>query len=136
MTFAIRKSILAKSSIVHSGFNGSAGYLLITQKDTILATDFRYFEQVKVQAPDYELFQISGNINEWFPRLVADFGAKKLGFESGDITYNLYKQLTESLSKVKSGLQLVAVDGLVESLRAVKEPEEIELIAKAVEITD
>ena len=28
-----------------SGFNGSAGFLLITAKDTILATDFRYIEQ-------------------------------------------------------------------------------------------
>ncbi|MDP6632580.1 MAG: aminopeptidase P family N-terminal domain-containing protein, partial [Dehalococcoidales bacterium] len=38
-----------------SGFNGSAGYLLITAKDTILATDFRYVEQVKRQSPDYQL---------------------------------------------------------------------------------
>ena len=46
-----------------SGFNGSAGYLLITQAKTILATDFRYIEQSQNQAPDYEIFKIDGKIS-------------------------------------------------------------------------
>ena len=37
-----------------SGFTGSAGYLLITQSEAILATDFRYTEQAGGQSPDYE----------------------------------------------------------------------------------
>ncbi len=119
-----------------SGFNGSAGYLLITGENTIIATDFRYIEQVKVQAPDYQIFQITGNISDWFPRLSAGLDLKRLGFEAEDITFAMYRQLTEALSKGKASLQLVPVDGLVTSLRAVKEPEEIELIEKAVEITD
>jgi Xaa-Pro aminopeptidase len=119
-----------------SGFNGSAGYLLITQKDTILATDFRYVEQVKRQAPDYQLLQITGSVSDWFPRLVAELELKRLGFEAEDITFTMYHQLTEALSKVKSPIQLIPIEGLVLTLRAVKEPEEIELIIKAVEITD
>ncbi len=119
-----------------SGFDGSAGYLLITAENAVLATDFRYIEQVKTQAPDYQLFQISGNVPEWFLRLVAELDLKRLGFEAQDITFSVYRQLTEAVSKNKSPLQLVPVDGLIESLRAVKEPEEIELIARAVEITD
>ena len=51
-----------------SGFDGSAGYLLITPQDTILATDFRYVEQVKLQAPDYQIFQITNNTADWFPQ--------------------------------------------------------------------
>ena len=35
-----------------SGFDGSAGFLLITSQGTVLATDFRYLEQAKKQAPD------------------------------------------------------------------------------------
>src|SRR3989304_2754604 len=66
-----------------SGFWGSAGYLLITPKETILATDFRYYEQVKVQAPDYRLFQITVPIAEWFPRLIGELSLKRLGFEGG-----------------------------------------------------
>ncbi len=119
-----------------SGFSGSAGYLLITEKDTLLATDFRYFEQVKEQAPDYTLFEITGTLSVWYPGLVAGLGKKKIGFESADVTHSLYRQITEALKKADSDLRLVPTDGLVESLRAVKEPEEIALIIRAVEITD
>ncbi len=119
-----------------SGFDGSAGYLLITPRDTVLATDFRYIEQVKRQAPDYRLLQITSNTSDWFPRLVAELDLNRLGFEAGDVTFALYRQLSDILNKAQSQLQLVPLDGVVESLRAVKEPEEIELITKAAEITD
>jgi Xaa-Pro aminopeptidase len=119
-----------------SGFDGSAGYLLITQKDMVLATDFRYIEQVKVQSPDYHVFQITSNLADWFPQLVTELKLKKLGFEAEDTSYTMYRLLSDTLKKAKSRLQLVPVDGLVESLRTIKEPEEIELITRAVEITD
>jgi Xaa-Pro aminopeptidase len=119
-----------------SGFNGSDGFFLITPQNAILATDFRYIEQAKRQAPDYEIFQITNNIADWFPKLVAGLNLKKLGFEAGHITFARYQQLTDTLNKAKSRLKLVSVDRLIESLRAVKEPEEIELITKASAIAD
>ena len=119
-----------------SGFDGSSGLLLITPQNAILATDFRYLEQAKIQAPDYEIFQITNNTADWFPRLVAGLNSTRLGFEAGDITFAVYQQLTDTLSKAESQLKLVPVDGLIESLRARKEPDEIELITKAIEITD
>jgi len=119
-----------------SGFDGSDGFLLITPQNTILATDFRYIEQAGRQAPDYEIFQITSNITDWFPRLIAEFNLKGLGFEAGHITFALYQQLNGALNKAKSRLKLVSVDGLVESLRAIKEPEEIELITRASAISD
>jgi len=119
-----------------SNFDGSSGYLLITPKDTILAADFRYIEQAKMQAPDYQIFQIMGDMASWFPNLIAELNLRKLGFEAGHITVSLYRQLSDILEKAKSKLKLIAVDRLVESLRAIKEPEEIELITKAVEISD
>ena len=117
-----------------SCFDGSAGYLLITPQNKILATDFRYIEQAKRQAPDYKIFPISDDILDWLPRLVADLGLKRLGFEAGHITFALHQQLTDILKQ--SQLKLIPLDGLIESLRVIKEPEEIELITKAVEITD
>ena len=119
-----------------SGFDGSSGYLLITPQKTILATDFRYIEQARVQAPDYEIFQIIGGILGWFPRLVAELDLKTLGFEAGHITFARYQQLSDILNKAPSRPRLIPVDGLVESLRAVKEPEEIELITRAAAISD
>ncbi|MFC1987584.1 M24 family metallopeptidase [Chloroflexota bacterium] len=119
-----------------SGFDGAAGYLLVTPQDTVLATDFRYVEQAKIQAPDYQIFQITGNMSDWFPRLVAELILSKLGFEAKHFTFAMYRQLSDILNKAKSKPKLTPVEGLVESLRAIKEPEEIELITQAAEITD
>ncbi len=119
-----------------SGFSGSSGYLLVTGKEAILATDFRYVEQAQAQAPDYEVFETSGTMSQWFPRLVADLNLSKLGFEAGDITFAMHREISAILKKSRGVLKLVPVDGLVESLRAIKEPEEIEAITGAVEISD
>jgi Xaa-Pro aminopeptidase len=119
-----------------SGFDGSSGFLLITPQNAILATDFRYLEQVKIQAPDYEIFQITNSMADWLSRLAAELNFTRLGFEAGHITFATYQQLTDILSRAESQLELVPIDGLVESLRARKEPEEIELITKAVQIAD
>jgi len=117
-----------------SGFDGSSGFLLITSENAILATDFRYIEQAKRQAPDYEISQITGDIAEWLPGLAAELGLSRLGFEAGYITVAEHQRLTNVLKQ--SRLRLIPVNGVVESIRAIKEPEEIELITKAVEITD
>ena len=119
-----------------SGFDGSSGFLLINRQSKVLATDFRYIEQAKRQAPDYEIFKISNNVVDWFPELVAGSNLKRVGFEAGHITFARYQQLSDILSKGSSQLRLIPTNGLVESLRAIKEPEEIELITKAAEISD
>ena len=119
-----------------SGFDGSSGFLLITPQKAILATDFRYTEQARAQAPDYEILQVTSNMLDWLPGSAAELNLKRLGFEAGHVTFAGYQQLSDILNKAQPQLKLVPVDGLVESLRAIKEPEEIELIAKAVEMTD
>jgi Xaa-Pro aminopeptidase len=119
-----------------SGFDGSAGFLLITPQKAILATDFRYIEQAETQAPDYEVFKITSNITDWLPGLADNLNMKKLGFEAGDITFTMHHRLRDTLNKKQIPIKLVPVNGLVESLRAVKEPGEIELIKRAVEIAD
>jgi Xaa-Pro aminopeptidase len=125
-----------KNMFYLSGFNSADGYLLITAKDTIIATDFRYVEQVKKQCPDYKLFQITGKMQDWFPELVDGLNIKKLGFESGAITFGLYTQIADIISTRKLPLGLVPLDNVVESLRTIKEPEEIAWIQKAAEIGD
>ena len=119
-----------------SGFDGSAGYLLITPRDVVLATDFRYLEQAKGQAPQCQVFQIGGDIGDWFPRLLSDLDLEHLGFEAGHISFSLYRKLSDTLSKAKLPIRLIPGAGLVEGLRAVKEAEEIEFIAQASAISD
>ncbi len=119
-----------------SGFTGSAGYLLITQDKAIVATDFRYVEQVKKQSPDFTLFQITGKAAEWFPRLIDTVEMTRLGFEAADVTFAFYRDLNLILDKARPRLHLVPLEGVVEGLRAVKDAEEIALIQRAADIGD
>lgn len=119
-----------------SGFSGSAGYLFITRKHAVLATDFRYFEQVKIQAPDYTLFQISGGISKWFPEVIDGLKIKKLGFESADITFDRYQNFSSIIEKAGMDLQLMPFNDTVETIRTVKDAEEIACIERAAKISD
>lgn len=119
-----------------SGFDGSAGFLLITENKAVLATDFRYTEQAKSQAPDYEIYKITNDMARWFPELITDLNIKKLGFEAGHITFDMYRRMKDILNQNQTPINLVPTDGLVESLRAVKELEEIDLITRAAQIGD
>jgi Xaa-Pro aminopeptidase len=119
-----------------SGFKGSAGFLFITPGDKIIATDSRYTVQAKNQAPDYRLITIGGDMSQWFPELIGGLGLKRLGFEAEHTAFAQHRRLCDILNKGKFGLKLIPVEGIVEGLRALKEPEEIEFITKAAAIAD
>lgn len=119
-----------------SGFDGSSGYLLITPKNTMLATDFRYTEQARRQAPEFEIIRITNDFADWFLEMAAGFSLRAVGFEACHITFAQYRQLTDALYKVQSQIKFIPLDGLVESLRAIKESEEIDFISRAVDISD
>jgi Xaa-Pro aminopeptidase len=119
-----------------SGFTGSAGFLLISQQRAILATDFRYVEQGQAQAPDFEIVKIEGEVSKWFPRLAAELNARRLGFEGKALSFSTYEELTDVISNLKKEINLVPTDGLVESLRAVKDEKELELLDKAAALAD
>jgi len=115
-----------------SGFTGSAGFLLITAKDSFLATDFRYIEQARNQASDFDIVHISEGLPRWLSELVSSLDIANIGFESDDISFAAYRELTKAIGKK----QLVPTERIVESLRAVKDADELKLITKAVEIAD
>jgi len=115
-----------------SGFTGSAGFLLISEGKAILATDFRYVEQAQGQAPDFEIFQIQGELPVWFPDLASSLNVKRIGFEASNISFSTYRQLAATMDEKR----LVPTEEMVESLRAVKDERELELITRAVELTD
>jgi len=117
-----------------SGFHGTAGYLIITEKQAILATDSRYTEQAKTEAPDFQIQRISGNIADWLPALASNLNIKRLGFEGGDVTYQFHRVLHNTLNK--ASIKITPVAGLVEAIRTIKEKQEIEYITKASAITD
>ena len=118
-----------------SGFVGSDGYLFITERKIILAVDFRYVEEGKNTAPEFEIFQISGQL-DWFIQLTEALNIKRLGFEADNVTHSLYRQFIEIIQQSSSSLQLVPTNGMINSIRSIKEAGEIESIQKAVNISD
>ncbi|NOQ44031.1 MAG: M24 family metallopeptidase, partial [Dehalococcoidia bacterium] len=116
-----------------SGFTGSAGFLLISETNSILATDFRYIEQAKYQAPHFEIFHTKGELREWFPELVSSLGLERIGLEANDMSLAAYRQLVATIGKEH---EMVPTEEIVESLRAVKDDGEREHIVQAVGISD
>ncbi len=119
-----------------SGFAGSAGLLFVSAKRAALATDFRYAEQAKTQAPGWEEFQTVGGPEKWFPGLVQSLGASRMGFEARDITFTGYRQFAETLKAGPKEINLVPTESVVETLRAIKDQMEIERIRKAAALVD
>ncbi|MDO8568012.1 MAG: aminopeptidase P family protein [Dehalococcoidales bacterium] len=119
-----------------SGFNGSAGWLLVTANKATLATDFRYIEQAKQKATGFEIFKVTGDTAEWLPKLMAGFSLKRLGFEADYMTVAAYHKIRDMLGRFDPPVSLVPVEGMVDALRAVKDAEELELISRAAAITD
>jgi Xaa-Pro aminopeptidase len=115
-----------------SGFTGSAGWLFISLERAILATDFRYFEQVGREAPDFELAKITTNLDKLLPDLVADLDIERLGFESQHVTVD---QL-HSWAQVAEGVEWVPLKDTVERIRAVKDDDEIDALRRSVALTD
>ena len=122
-----------------SGFTGSAGYLLITQKDALLATDFRYVEQAGQQAPEFRVVRMGAG-NGWFLQLLSETGAKRVGFESENVSVALHQRLVQALKESSSGTtgrpRLAATADIVDELRAFKDAEEMRLLQRAIDISD
>jgi len=116
-----------------SGFTGSNGVAFITQSESKLATDFRYFEQVKQQCPGFTLVEVKGGFQAALAPILGGLGARRVAFESDDVTYDLYQTLAGGLP---AGVELVPTKDVTRWLRAIKEPGEIAALERAIKWTD
>jgi len=115
-----------------SGFTGSAGLLVITADRAVLGTDFRYFEQVGREAPDFEMVKITAKFADLIPELAADIGFQRLGYESQHVTVD---QL-DSWSEADQEIEWVPLKQTVEKIRAIKDENEIDALRRSTELTD
>jgi Xaa-Pro aminopeptidase len=115
-----------------SGFTGSAGVLIVTQGEALLATDFRYYEQVRQQAPDFALVEVTEKMPPVLAERLAALGAKKVAFEARDLTVETYSSWQGAIGSV----EWVPTSGIIEGLREVKDAGEVAAIERAVAIAD
>ena len=122
-----------------SGFTGSAGYLLISEAAQVLVTDSRYTEQAEKQSAGYRIERMTaGQGWKWLPELAHEAGLTRVGFEASDVSVAAHSAFRKAIEEHEdsSGPALVETSDLVDKMRAVKDRDELEILTKAVEVTD
>jgi Xaa-Pro aminopeptidase len=108
-----------------TGFESTNAAVLVEPDRVRLFTDFRYAERAReVEGVEFEetARYIYSELAERLPERVA--------FEADALTYANFELMRDG------GIELVPRRGLVESLRAVKEPEELDAIRRASDVTN
>jgi Xaa-Pro aminopeptidase len=111
-----------------TGFTGSNGFAVVGPGIRRFVTDFRYVEQAKVEVPDFDREQ---GPQELLAALTGLEGVERLGFDDAHLSVKAHRRLQELLS-----VELVPASGVVEEVRAVKEPGEILRIGAAAALVD
>jgi Xaa-Pro aminopeptidase len=110
-----------------TGFTGSNGFALVGPEVRRFVTDFRYVEQARVEVPDFDRSQ---GPSELLAALEGFSG--RLGFDDAHLSVKAHRRLGELLPAA----ELVPCGGVVEEVRAVKEPGEILRIGAAAALVD
>ncbi len=118
-----------------SGFTGSSGVLIVSKKQQVIATDFRYYEQVRQQCPDWELAEVGYKFSDQMLELLREMelGGYSVGYEMEHTTVSTLQEWERNL---KGHLRLVPMKGLVEALRMQKDEQELVALRKAIALAD
>ena len=109
----------------------SSGFLLIPrQGEPYLLTDSRYQLQAEREARGVGVVLVHGSMLKTLEKLLIRLGIRKLIFESHYLLHATALKLMEMGQK--QSIKMVPAEGMVEKLRSVKSPEEIEKIRQAV----
>ncbi len=114
-----------------TNFTGDDSVALILEEDAYFITDSRYTEQAKMECSGYDIVERKETIINEVARICKEKGIQKLGFEKNHLTYAQYQGLAERVPG-----ELIPVADMVETLRLIKTPEEIQLIKVAADIAD
>lgn len=111
----------------------SAGWIVLGPDFGYFLTTFLYFETVERQVRHLRPTQARGRLPDALLGLLNQVPGPIIGFEGEWINYALYADLLAGLDQGKS---LKPIDGLIESLREIKDPSELAVIREAIDLTD
>ena len=74
---------------------------------------------------------ISRDFVEALPDLLRRLGTRVLGFEPGFVSWDLHSRVSKAFKGLRPGVRLQPIKGLVEKLREIKAPEEIQAMERA-----
>jgi len=112
-------------------FPAADSWLLVSPKKTYYITDFRYILEAKKSLKGIGVERCTKSLSETVAKLSGALRVKRLGFDERFLPVLYFKKLKSCCG---SRIKLVSANGLVESLREVKTPEEISRIRKAIKV--
>jgi Xaa-Pro aminopeptidase len=117
-----------------TGFTGSFAYVLLTDSDAVFITDSRYTVQAKEQVGSMEIVSFSSPKSgmQVLKECMDEMGITKVAFESPYVTVSQFSQFQEKVT----GIEWVPMGELLENLRMIKTPEEVQKIRDACALTD
>ena len=117
-----------------TGFTGSSGNLLVTPDRTTLLTDGRYTTQVQQECPGLEVeIQRQGEtLIALLSRVLKKSKIIELAYEADSVSKATFDQLSSKLPQVS----LSSTSGVVESLRMIKDKQEIDAIRKSIRVNE
>ncbi len=119
-----------------SGFTGSTAQAVVTPTEALFITDARYTLRAQAECGGFEIIQTPAGSGGYGDALKAVLearpGVKRLGFEANTVTVSQF----ESLRALVPGLEWIPTKDIVETLRLVKDAEEIALIQNAITVAE
>jgi Xaa-Pro aminopeptidase len=115
-----------------TGFSGTSGHLLVTPNEAIFYSDGRYAARAASLVRGAEISIYENRLTELLGPRLSDLDITRLGFEAASVTVAGRDDLANKLP----GVELVSTSSVVEDMRRVKDPEELRLLRKAVELGD
>lgn len=132
----IGADLLLVTSLVNvrylTGFTGSNAMVLVGPDTRAFVTDFRYVEQSAAEMVGEWERTISPDLIETLPDLLTE-GPLRLAFEDAHTSVRTHGRMREL---IPSRVELVAGGDAVESLRVVKDADEIRRIGEAAKVAD
>ena len=113
-----------------TGFTGSSALVLAMRGEAVFFTDGRYKLQAAQEVRGAKVVTARGPLVTALAGSVKRRRLRKLGFESHRASYGLYESLRNGLP----GVGLKPLSGVVEKIRAVKTPDEIAALRRAVDL--
>lgn len=113
-----------------TGFSGDDSYLLVSPRETVIVSDFRYVEQLAGECPGLRT-HIRTTAVKMPDAVVEVIGSAKVGrlaIEADSLTVSLYNHLVGQLPKTT----LQTTTGMVEQLREIKDEAEIAELRRAI----
>lgn len=116
----------------YSGFQGTAGYLIVTQNSLYIITDTRYTIQVKEQAKQFVLITAPETDYSKIAKIAIDENIAVFLYEDEAICVSEFIKMQQILK----GIKFLAFEDAIIKQRAVKDAEEIRRIKESLRLAD